>query len=163
MKPHVHAERSAAQFGGRASDYLAIHELLDSSRAAFPDVRHRVATHNTWFITEVIPRVFGATFRNSEGQTVSSRAVAEKHVSEDFGNLFIPSLQDYAGEIEMRPWMDNARDGDLPPSRKKMVGRPLRPPTEQILDEERSPLPHHVITDENDDDFAPCGGEGRLD
>lgn len=49
-KPIRHAISSAKQFGGVAEDYLPIHDFMDSSKSAFADNRHRVLTHNAWFI-----------------------------------------------------------------------------------------------------------------
>lgn len=119
-KPHVHAESSARRFGGKASDYEDVHVFLDSSKAAFPDNRHRAATHNAWFIREVVPRVFGYTRVNSDGKTYSTIDVAEQHVSEDFHG-FIPSLCDFLTSMEFADWMNNGRGG--PPSAARLVKR----------------------------------------
>jgi hypothetical protein len=40
-KPYYHALSSAKKYGGEWQDYMEIHELMDSSKAAFPDNRHR--------------------------------------------------------------------------------------------------------------------------
>lgn len=121
-KAYIHAESSARKFGGVADDYMDIHLLMDSSKRAFPDNRHRAATHNCWFIAEVLPRIFGQTRVNSDGRTYSVVDVGEQHVLEDYGMKFIPSLQDWLGEIEWRAWMDNGR-GDHPPSHAKLAAR----------------------------------------
>lgn len=72
-KPLIHAYSSAKKFGGVWEDYMDIHELMDSSKSAFPDNRHRCLTHNSWFIGFIIPKVFGETFaRKSDGKVVSS-------------------------------------------------------------------------------------------
>ena len=39
--PLRHAENSARKFGGKAEDYLPIHNWFDESKAFFPDFRHR--------------------------------------------------------------------------------------------------------------------------
>lgn len=57
-KPIVHARSSARRFGGVAEDYLEIHDLMDSSKSAFPDNRHRALTHNSWFFF-IVERIFG--------------------------------------------------------------------------------------------------------
>ncbi len=119
-KAIFHAESSAKEFGGKPEDYLDIHEFLDSSREAFGDLRHRALTHNSWFIGKVIERIFGITRINSVGERYSVKTIAEHHVLEDFDGLFIPSAQDYLAEIELHDWMDNAKDGKVPPSRKKV-------------------------------------------
>lgn len=116
--PIVHAESSARKFGGQASDYLDIHELLDSSKQAMADNRHRAITHHSWFIINIIPRIFGAVRTNSTGKTYAPKDVAEQHVLEDFKMKFIPTAQDYLEEIEFKPWMQNGLD--YPSSAKKL-------------------------------------------
>lgn len=115
-KPIYHAESSAKKFGGKAEDYLPIHDFMDSSKGAVPDNRHRALTHNSWFISNVIERVFGHTIVNSAGRKVSTREIAEIHVLEDFGMKFIPTAQDYLSEMELKDWMNNAQGGTAPPS-----------------------------------------------
>lgn len=113
-KPWIHAQSSARKFGGKPEDYLDIHELMDSSKAAIADNRHRALTHNAWFIGVILEKVFGSTRKNSSGRTYSVRDIGEQHVLEDFRNKFIPSAQDYLQEIEFKDWMQNGRG--VPPS-----------------------------------------------
>lgn len=119
-KPHIHAKSSAKKFGGNWEDYVEIHEFMDSSKAVIADNRHRALTHNSWFISQVLPRVFGNTFVNSANKIISVRDVAEQHILEDFSNRFIPSAQDYLQSIEFEPWMDNGRGKNVPDSYKKI-------------------------------------------
>ena len=108
MKPYKHAVSSAKKFGGHWEDYIEIHEFMDSSKGAIADNRHRALTHNAWFISTIIPRVFGETIaRHSDRQIVSTRDIAEQHVLEDYGMKFIPSAQDFLQEIEYKGWMQN--------------------------------------------------------
>lgn len=121
-KPYVHAESSAKKFGGVWQDYIEIHEFMDSSKAVTSDNRHRALTHNTWFISVVLPKVFGEAFaRKSDGKIVSTRDIGEQHVAEDFGMRFIPSAQDFLQEIEYQDWMNNGRGA--PPSMAKILKR----------------------------------------
>ena len=120
MQSAEHAARSAKEFGGKMEDYLDIHVFLDSSKATINDARHRALTHNSWFIREVIPRVFGQTRRNSARKTYSTVDVAERHVLEDFNMLFVPTPQDFLAAIPLQDWMDNARNNDVPPSREAL-------------------------------------------
>ena len=46
-KSDIHAESSAVKFGGTPSDYIEIHEMLDSSKAFHGDNRHRCIFHHT--------------------------------------------------------------------------------------------------------------------
>jgi len=117
-KPYIHAESSARKFGGEASDYLAIHELMDSSKLAVPDNRHRLLTHHSWFVEVILPKVFGDTIKNSKGKIVSVKEVGYQHIQEDFHNKFIPTAQDYLEHVEQQSWMNNAISG-MPNSAKK--------------------------------------------
>lgn len=120
--PMIHARNSVKHFGGKPEDYLDIHEFIDLSGAAFPDLRHRALTHNTWFIKVVIPKAFGQIRTNSEGKEYSTVLVAQWHVLEDFDGRFIPSPQDFLAGIPFAPWMDNGKDGASPPSHLGMPG-----------------------------------------
>lgn len=118
-KPFIHAKSSARRFGGKPEDYLSIHDLLDSSKAAIADNRHRALTHNSWFLSVVIEKIFGHVMVNSDGREVSTREVAEQHVLEDYKGRFIPSAQDFLQEIEFKSWMQNGEG--VPPSFQKFV------------------------------------------
>lgn len=120
-KPIYHAESSARKFKGKPEDYLAIHDFMDSSKGAVADNRHRALTHNSWFISNVIEKVFGHFIINSSGLKISTRDIAEQHVLEDFGGKYIPTAQDYLQEIEIQPWMNNGM-GEPPTSAKKITG-----------------------------------------
>ena len=119
-KPDIHAQSSAKLFGGKPEDYMAIHALLDSSKEAFADVRHRCATHNAFFINKIVPLIFGERITNSDGTSVSTKEIAERHVMEDFSMKFVPTLQDWAQEIELRQWMNNGK-GEVPSSFAKIA------------------------------------------
>lgn len=107
MIPIIHAQLSVKRFGGIPEDYLDIHELMDSSKAAFPNNGHRVLTHNSWFVVTILPKVFGHQRINSEGKTYSVKDVGEYHILEDFKMRFIPSIQDYLEHLDVQPWMNN--------------------------------------------------------
>ena len=114
-KPWIHAESSARRFGGKPEDYIEIHNLLDKSKGTVADSRHRALTHTSWFLSEILERIFGVTIKNSEGHNVSVRDIGEQHVLEDFGGLFIPSAQDYLQEMEIQEWMISGK-GKAPTS-----------------------------------------------
>jgi hypothetical protein len=115
-KPYIHAQSSVKRWGGRVEDYLPIHQLMDSSKGAFPDNRHRCLTHTSWFLSVILERVFGVTITNSDGKEVSVRDVGEQHVTEDFGGV-IPTVQDFLAEMEYKNWM-HAKG--KPPSHRKI-------------------------------------------
>ncbi len=120
MKPLIHAEVSAKRFGGKPDDYLAIHELMDSSKLAIVDNRHRALTHNGWFVETILKRIFGATIKNSDGKTVFVQDIGEQHCMDDFGYRFIPTAQDYLEEMEFKSWMADNGPGEMPSSTKRL-------------------------------------------
>lgn len=74
MKPFKHAKGSVARWGGRREDYQPIHDFIDSSKMAMPDMRHRAALHNAFgcFVVErvfVVPAVLLRAARPEAAQT----------------------------------------------------------------------------------------------
>lgn len=124
-KPIYHAISSVKKFGGHVDDYMPIHDFMDSSKGSIADNRHRALTHNAWFLSVVLERVFGHTITNSDGKMVSVREIGEQHVLEDFQGKFIPTAQDFLQEIEFKTWMNNGNHG-TPPSFEKIAGRTVR-------------------------------------
>lgn len=118
-KPWIHAQSSARKFGGTPEEFMPIHELMDSSKSVIADNRHRALTHTSWFISTILPRIFGETFKLSTGKVVSTRDIGEQHVLEDFGRRFIPTAQDFLETCEAADWMNNGK-GAPPPSCKKV-------------------------------------------
>ena len=122
-KPWIHAESSAKRFGGKPEDYIEIHNLMDSSKGTIADSRHRALTHNTWFLSSILERVFGVTITNSEGRRISVRDIGEQHILEDYRLRFIPSAQDFLQEIEVKEWMVSGKG--QPPSSAKLYKRQI--------------------------------------
>jgi hypothetical protein len=155
--PSLHAEQSAKRFGGVPQDYIEIHELMDSSKKAFSDLRHRALTHNSWFVTEILEKIFGRTIKNSAGVKVAVRDIGQWHVMEDFGGSF-PTAQDYLTNFKLEPWMDNGANDSVPPSH---VGLPKF--NKSLL------TPKPFVTPKKETPprvFRPsggCGGGGRFD
>ncbi len=102
MKPYLHARCSIKHFGGEEEDYLPIHDFIDSTKAAMPDMRHRAILHSAFGIF-LVEKVFGTNICNSMGRLVSTRDIAEKHVIEDMGT--IPTMQDYLKHMPLLPWL----------------------------------------------------------
>ena len=113
-KPWIHARSSARKFGGEPEDYLDIHSVMDSSKVATSLPTHRALTHNTYFVSVVLPRIFGEVFkRKSDGKFISTRDIGEQHIAEDF-NGFIPSASDFLDCMNVPDWMMNGKGS--PPS-----------------------------------------------
>jgi len=102
MKPIVHARISARKYGGVPTDYLPIHDFMDSTKAALPDIRHRAILHSS-FGCFLVEKVFGTTITNSAGKEVCVRDIAEDHCIEDVG--FIPTIERWLRKMPMEPWM----------------------------------------------------------
>ncbi len=102
--PDHHAESSARKFGGQPSDYHAIHDWLDASKAHLASPLHRALRHHSAGIFEA-ERVFGRAIVTSAGRSVPVRFIAEQHVREDC--RCIPSLADWLRHIPVEPWMVN--------------------------------------------------------
>jgi hypothetical protein len=104
--PLKHAQSSARKFGGKAEDYLAIHQWFDESKAFLADFRHRALRHHAEGIF-LCEKLFGVAIKNSEGALVPVRYLAEQHVKEDLGR--IPTAQDWLLQIQPQRWMYGRR------------------------------------------------------
>ena len=115
MKPWIHAKNSVRDFGGRPEDYIEIHDFIDSSKAAVPDMRHRACFHSSFGIF-IVEKVFcnyqknaqcmmvqTPFIKNADGAIVQVRDIAEKHVLEDMGR--IPTLEDYYKGMPIYEWL----------------------------------------------------------
>jgi hypothetical protein len=105
--PMIHAKSSVKRWGGQVSDYIQLHELLDSPKATMNNNSARVLTHNTWFAYTIIPKIFGYNIINSEGKSVDSVDIAMLHIAEDFRMKFVPTPQDYLKHLEVQAWFNN--------------------------------------------------------
>jgi hypothetical protein len=64
-KPQIHARSSAKKYGGKETDYLELHNFMDSSKASHSDQRHRAALHNS-FGCYIAEQTFGTNFSGLE-------------------------------------------------------------------------------------------------
>jgi len=113
--PLVHSKSSVKRWGGQVSDYLPLHELLDSPKVTMNNNTSRMLTHNVWFCYHIIPKIFGYNITNSDGKSVDTVDIAMLHVAEDFRMKFVPTAQDYLKHIQLQPWMNNGvKDIDNP-------------------------------------------------
>jgi len=101
-----HAQSSARRYGGDPTDYQAIHDWFDGSKAHYAHPMHRALRHHTQGIFEA-ERVFGVTITNNNGREIPVRWIGEQHVKEDC--RIIPSLADWYSRIEPAPWMANGQ------------------------------------------------------
>lgn len=117
MHPHYHSVSSALKHGGLPSDYIAIHNFFDASKAHFADFRHRALLHHSEGIF-MAEEKFGVTITNSSGERVPVRMIGEQHVKEDLG--WIPTLADWLKEIRPKAWMmKNGMKGNEPRSQSE--------------------------------------------
>lgn len=138
MKPFLHSRGSVKRWGGKPEDYDAIHDFIDGSKAAMPDLRHRAALHHA-FGCFIVERVFGRTIVNSDGRELSTRDVAEQHIIEDLG--FLPSLEDFLDELPLSTWHGGIH----------RLPKDKRVPTPEQTREQRRSRVRHVIEYSLDD------------
>jgi hypothetical protein len=119
--PLAHATSSVKRWGGVVEDYIHIHQKMDCSKKYMPDNRHRAATHNHFWIYEVMIPLFGEYITISTGRQVPVKNICELHIMEDYRMKFIPTLQDWLQEIPLQNWMQNGFK-DLPTSASKANG-----------------------------------------
>ena len=111
--PLIHATSS----GGTPEDYVALHSKMDCSKKYFPDNRHRILTHNMFFIFEVMIELYGEYITNSAGRLVSVKDICELHILEDYHMKYIPTPQDWIENLQVKSWMNNGL-GEAPSSAK---------------------------------------------
>ena len=116
--PLRHSQSSVNKWGGEIEDYIEIHSKMDCSKKYFPDNRHRMLTHNMFFIFEAIIPIFGEYITNKSGRKVSVKDICELHILEDYRMLFIPTAQDWLENLKLIPWMQNGFG--KPPSSAKL-------------------------------------------
>lgn len=96
MKPVQHAQISAKKYGGIWSDYIELHNFLDSSKSACAHFKHRFLFHHVEGI-DLAARLFGEDLSNSNGQTISTRQILTDHLIEDVGSVV--SIDDWANAL----------------------------------------------------------------
>lgn len=102
--PFHHAASSVKSWGGEVSDYLAIHQWFDESKAHYLDVRHRALRHHSEGILMCI-HFFGQTIKLKNGCHIPVRWIGEQHIREDLG--WIPTVKDWLQHIVPQPWMNS--------------------------------------------------------
>lgn len=100
-KAFIHSKSSAKKYGGNWEEYMDIHELMDSSKSVISDNRHRTLTHHSWFIGQILPKIFTETRKLSSRKIISIRDIGEQHCLEDFGMRYIPTAEDYLKELNI--------------------------------------------------------------
>lgn len=120
--PWHHSISTAKKWGGKPSDYTAIHNWFDDTKRSFADFRHRALRHHAEGIFEC-ERVFGVTITNSDGRQVPVRIIGEQHVKEDLGR--IPNVADWLRNLRVETWMRSPQR--LPTE----MTEPSTPPHEQ--------------------------------
>lgn len=123
--PREHSLSSVKRWGGKIEDYLPIHVLIDSPKATMNNNTSRALTHNTWFIYEILPKIFGYNITNSSGKSVDVVNIGLLHVAEDFRMKFVPTPQDYLQHLAIQPWMNNGVK-DLGTEESKEVVKKLK-------------------------------------
>lgn len=93
MKPFLHAQISAKLFGGHWRDTLPIHDLLDSSKAAHPTMRHRAVLHSELGVS-ITRSIFDGRYRSFSSVAPDAEFIAIQHIEDDLGR--VPTVADWA-------------------------------------------------------------------
>lgn len=96
MKPLQHAQISAKAYGGCWTDYIEVHNFLDSSKAASAHFKHRFLLHHAEGI-ELGVRIFGETIMNSDNLAISTKSILTEHLIEDVGRVV--AVEDWAQSL----------------------------------------------------------------
>jgi hypothetical protein len=123
--PREHSLSSVKRWGGKVEDYLPIHSLIDSPKATMNNNSSRLLTHQTWFLYEILPKIFGYNIINSDGKSVDVVNIGLLHVAEDFRMKFVPTPQDYLQHLVIQPWMNNGVK-DLDNEESKKIAKNLK-------------------------------------
>jgi len=126
--PLQHAKSSAEKFGGVASDYLNIHQIMDSSKMFLADWRHRAVLHNTFGMHLMETYIIGPTFkRESDGEEVCTRTVVTEHIREDLN--VVPTLGEFLREMPLRRWMMRATREEVQRLKHQTIGEESQMPS----------------------------------
>jgi hypothetical protein len=130
--PLIHSKSSVKRWGGNELDYIEIHKLLDSPKSCMNNNTSRFLTHNTWFVYEIIPKIFGYNIINSDGKSVDTVDIAMLHLAEDFRFRGIPTPQDFLQHMEVQAWMNNGVK-DIPSEESKEHLKDLQKRLQDII------------------------------
>lgn len=116
MNPDIHAKNSAKKYGGISSDYLEVHQAMDSAKEHIGTIIHRLILHNTFGIT-LVEKLFGEIVKagnpdspvyvrqnyiiNSDGIKVYVKDILQDHVLEDMCGK-IPTLAEQFENITVQ-------------------------------------------------------------
>jgi len=102
--PLLHAKSSVKKWGGKEQDYIHLHNWLDETKSWISHSVHRMFRHHSEGIFEM-ERLFGASFVNSDGKTVYTRYVGERHVREDCDG-YLPCAKEWVDNLKTpKKWM----------------------------------------------------------
>ena len=96
MKPLQHAQISQKTYGGSWTNYIEVHNFLDSSKAACAHFKHRFLLHHREGI-ELGVKIFGETVTNSENRTIETRRLLTDHLIEDVGRVV--TVEDWVRDL----------------------------------------------------------------
>lgn len=92
--PIIHARSSVKRLGGDIDLHMSLHQMLDSSKVAFCDARHRVVYHHMEGV-EYLSKTLG----KSEEERIHLLTVGVQHIREDMGGRLV-TAQDWIEQID---------------------------------------------------------------
>lgn len=135
MNSVFHARSSSKKFGGDWSDYHDLHHFLDSSKAFFASVPHRLFLHTNDLGRSLLTRKFGQYIRNHDNVEVPVDAIMDQHLDEDF--YFRPKLSDWLAHASFQDTrLDKSRAIlQMKTKRGSWIGRPIQVDVIEWLDD----------------------------
>lgn len=101
MNAYAHSQFSVKNRGGKIEDYLELHNFSDCSKEICALNSHRLFFHTMWGVKNVMVRIFGHTFTNSDNKVINVKDCCENdHILPDYRNRFIPTLSDFIDCID---------------------------------------------------------------
>lgn len=106
MNKYEHAENSALLFGGNYTDYLPVHEIIDSNKTVTPSIFGRFFMHHIDVGLPILEKIFGKTIGD---RSIPVKNLLAQHLIEDYGRVITykddwwPAIKE---NINMMPQME---------------------------------------------------------
>lgn len=105
---HNPQAKLATEFGGIASDYDEIVNVMYLGRKFSSSIFADTALMNS-FGVQIVERIVGPLISRTDAQTsIPTQTIAHRLITARWG--FIPTLEEFAGRISLKPWMSTNAD-----------------------------------------------------
>ena len=98
MNHQDHIRNSVEIFGGQEKDYEDIHRTIDMNKLATASVYGRFFLHHVDIGGAILEKIFGKSFKSSEGKEVATVDILKQHLIEDYEDL--PKFADWKEQFK---------------------------------------------------------------